>query len=177
MANNLDTIFNNRKIIEQHFDKYRITRTGFYFNPWKPKSVSFCYSYHAHLMETHKVRVRTNEFFREIGLKTYKNSVPFSLANEVSSKPVALDIVKRFKNFVEPDFEELKGGNYRGLEKDAEYVLDYTNPVLENGLIILGKYSTDNPYKIVTNSLNYFWTNYQAEDFQELKNILLAKMM
>lgn len=175
MANTLDAIFNNREIIEQHFDEYGIKRTGFRFDPWKPRSIHFYYVYPVHSIEAHSVRVRTNEFFLEMGLKTHKNSIPFGLANDVSNKLVSLDIVTKFKNFAEPDFEELGKDDYKGLGKNREYLLDYSNPILEGGLIILGRYSTDNPYKIVTNSLNFFWANFQAQDFQILKNILLEK--
>ena len=124
-----------------------------------------------------KEKVEVNKYLKSYGLKPYKNTVPLFKIKYDDIRKVAFNILQHYQSFFQPIWYE----NDNMLRNPSSLIdtwsmLSYSDIEYKSeSYLLVDSYSTDLPWNIITNFLDYLFNFGTLEDIQFFEKCLKQK--
>lgn len=120
-----------------------------------------------------KEKVELNKYLKSHNIKVYKNTIALCKIKYKNIYTVAFNILQHYQSF----FQSIWYENNNTLN-DYEYIRDDWHPMaysdiqINNGLLIVDSHSTDLPWNIITNFLDYIFNFGTLQDIEFFEKCL-----
>lgn len=144
----------NREEIFSFLSRHNIKMGSFGYTGGSKREIRMLLEPYLHSYLGSELQREVNVFFKTLGISTYKNLLLFPIAYiEVDTKP-AEEIIKRFKSFFTPLWIEKENG-YETIYQDTLVSISYERVFGDDrGFLHVDQYTSDMPWKTVTEALS-----------------------
>lgn len=120
-----------------------------------------------------KDKIEVNKFLRAHNIKPYKNTISLFKIKYDNINKVAFNILQHYRSFFRPIWHEKDNtlSNYDNMI-NFWYPMSYSDIRKTDGLLIVDSYSTDLPWNIITNFIDYVFNFGTIEDIEFFEKCL-----
>jgi len=161
---------------EEFLNKFKIEQWHISHHVYKGHQFEILYHKRGMRLRS-KEKTEINKFLKSYGFKPYKNIILLSKIKYDNLRKVAFNILQHYQSFFQPVWHEQDNtlNNYSPLINDW-YFLSYNNiQYKSNDFLLVDSYSTDLPWNIIKNFLDYVFNFGTLEDIDFFEKCLKEK--